>query len=728
MIEVKDAYEAYEAGDFKKSYYRYKFLSKKYTEDIFSANIMLSKKRMGEVDLSSFESFLKENGIDCIYILNLEKRFDRKLRVLREFSKLGLVPSFVKGIDAREDQFAKSRFDRFVNAKNHYGIHSSHIKKDLLDRMRNWVHPGAFGYNLTQKKIFKNAIENKFNKICVFDDDVFFTDDFVNQMKATLPILPCDYKVIMLGASDYYLQENSEFKKSISDNSYYHPIPGRTLGSFAAIYDSSIFKDIIDGVDSNLGTFDNVVLGHVFSKYTKSCFVINPNICIPSVEESDIRDGTREQFEHAKKMNWNIFNFDDFKSDIKFNIILNSVEQVLALEKIKIDFSNVARLNFYYFSVDGLRPLIHGHDVHDQDFLINDLIDIYQYSSHELKNIVNIMDRSDASLVFNPNVSLSMNELKWGLEQSYRLEFKDDFVSANKYKIYKNQGKMPVSSLSSIIIPVFRGFYDSWPAIESAIKLEGNVEVIVVNDNPDNKSFKVLMEKKIHEIGINDKNIKYIAHEKQRNASAARNTGFINSKGKYISFLDDDDIYLPKRITNAVSCLEATGENIGSMYCGFEGGGHAQKSNERFKSGNLLTDIASIDYLKHYVNTDTHTFKRNAFLKLNGFNETYRRHQDIELNIRFFLHFETIALESYDVVIRPKAQKPTFDPSYDNVYALKTKLINDFKEVIASFSNDDIKKVIENHAHDVSKRITGNNSNILQNLKSQFAEVVNNNG
>jgi glycosyltransferase involved in cell wall biosynthesis len=52
--------------------------------------------------------------------------------------------------------------------------------------------------------------------------------------------------------------------------------------------------------------------------------------------------------------------------------------------------------------------------------------------------------------------------------------------------------------------------------------------------------------------------IRYLEHEDHQNRgmSASRNLGIRESKGKYVSFLDADDVYLPEKLAKQVSILE----------------------------------------------------------------------------------------------------------------------------------------------------------------------------
>ena len=80
-------------------------------------------------------------------------------------------------------------------------------------------------------------------------------------------------------------------------------------------------------------------------------------------------------------------------------------------------------------------------------------------------------------------------------------------------------------------------------------------EVVCVNDcSPDNSRAIVLDFRKKH------CNIILIEHKNNEGLSAARNTGVLNARGKYIWFVDSDDILLPK-VSNTL-CKYAFDNNL----------------------------------------------------------------------------------------------------------------------------------------------------------------------
>jgi len=95
----------------------------------------------------------------------------------------------------------------------------------------------------------------------------------------------------------------------------------------------------------------------------------------------------------------------------------------------------------------------------------------------------------------------------------------------------------------SIIIPTYNRINLLEKAIESVNRQTyKEYEIIVVNDNPKDKSSVDKLVKKFDKVTV-------IHHTYSQGGSAARNSGMLNSNGKLIAFLDDDDIWLPDKLS-----------------------------------------------------------------------------------------------------------------------------------------------------------------------------------
>lgn len=102
-------------------------------------------------------------------------------------------------------------------------------------------------------------------------------------------------------------------------------------------------------------------------------------------------------------------------------------------------------------------------------------------------------------------------------------------LKEKKYKVKNNE-------LISIIVPIYNVEKYLKKCVDSLInQTYKNIEIILVNDgSPDNSA--LICE----EYAKKDKRIVYIL-QKNKGLSGARNTGIVNSKGKYLIFVDSDD-------------------------------------------------------------------------------------------------------------------------------------------------------------------------------------------
>lgn len=93
----------------------------------------------------------------------------------------------------------------------------------------------------------------------------------------------------------------------------------------------------------------------------------------------------------------------------------------------------------------------------------------------------------------------------------------------------------------SIIIPCFNAektIIRTLKSIES--QSMGNYQVVMIDDGSTDNTEKIIKKY------IKDKNDYLYIKQKNSGVSAARNRGLEKAKGKYISFLDADDVYHPK--------------------------------------------------------------------------------------------------------------------------------------------------------------------------------------
>lgn len=106
-------------------------------------------------------------------------------------------------------------------------------------------------------------------------------------------------------------------------------------------------------------------------------------------------------------------------------------------------------------------------------------------------------------------------------------------------------------NLVSVITPIYNGEKYIEQCIKSVINQSyKNIEMIIIDDGSTDNSENI-----INKYTDNFSFIKYIKCEKNNGVWAARNIGIDNAKGRFISFLDADDLYKKNKIKNQINFM-----------------------------------------------------------------------------------------------------------------------------------------------------------------------------
>ena len=111
----------------------------------------------------------------------------------------------------------------------------------------------------------------------------------------------------------------------------------------------------------------------------------------------------------------------------------------------------------------------------------------------------------------------------------------------------------PMDPVVTTIIPTYNRSAETRRAIESVLNQTYNaIELIIVDDGstpPISQSIA---------INSDEANVNIIAHESNRGANVARNTGIDAAHGEYIAFLDSDDEWVDTKIERQLTAIHNT--------------------------------------------------------------------------------------------------------------------------------------------------------------------------
>ncbi|WP_396186009.1 glycosyltransferase family 2 protein [Flavobacterium sp.] len=103
--------------------------------------------------------------------------------------------------------------------------------------------------------------------------------------------------------------------------------------------------------------------------------------------------------------------------------------------------------------------------------------------------------------------------------------------------------------LVSIIIPTYNRTYFLDLTIQSVLsQTYQHTEIIVIDDGTPNDKNEILCKK--------SEKVQYIKIKNSGGPARPRNMGIHKAKGKYIAFVDDDDLWLPTKLEKQVAILE----------------------------------------------------------------------------------------------------------------------------------------------------------------------------
>lgn len=540
--------------------------------------------------------------------------------------------------------------------------------------------PGAIGYIYTYSGIIRDAINRGYKKILILEDDIILDNDFEVKFSKFMKAISSDWKVVQLGASQYdWSSVNDEEAKKAG---FYYPKRIHTCGSFAIGLNLDVLNNLDEAINCFESPFDLLPLGEIYDKYKERCFVCYPNIVMPDVTTSNIRGG-RNQYEHASKMRWSIENFEFPLSKPHINFILADVNSYKKAVDLRMFLADHYDISINYYSIDGIRPLhFELGDEDDLNLLKNE--DIFS-GSNKFSNFIEI----------NSRIPLSVDSL---------------ILEINKNISEKNSKQNSTTGQKvSVIIPTYKRTLGLKASAVSVLNQDyGDLELIIVDDNgssaTDGEAVELIVAQLKHDFPR--RSIKLLKHRKNRNGAAARNTGFNASTGDYICFLDDDDLYLDGRISKTVRTLQNTPPTIGASYCGFLGWNSSENDVNRYPEGDLGVELILLNYKSHYIHTNTVTYKRHALERINGFDESFRRHQDIELNFRFFQKFKILATK--EALVKLKVNPQDIDNRQVGVsfYKTKKRFLDKFKIYIRQLDQITQYQLYSAHAAEVKRLVS----------------------
>ncbi len=178
-------------------------------------------------------------------------------------------------------------------------------------------------------------------------------------------------------------------------------------------------------------------------------------------------------------------------------------------------------------------------------------------------------------------------------------------------------------SLVSVIVPTYRRENEFKNALESlALQTYLDVEIVVIDDNGNeewnNKIASIVSDFMNKHNSIN---LRFIVNSPNQGSAKTRNIGIEAANGEYITFLDDDDIYLPEKIEKQVEFTRSGGYDftITDLYLYNENDKLIDKRIRNYITETTQEALTVYHLMHHMTGTDSMMFTKKYLTDIGGF-------------------------------------------------------------------------------------------------------------
>ena len=175
----------------------------------------------------------------------------------------------------------------------------------------------------------------------------------------------------------------------------------------------------------------------------------------------------------------------------------------------------------------------------------------------------------------------------------------------------------------SVVVATYRREKELKNALASlAEQTYPNMEIVLVDDNGIAE-----WNEKVAEIvaafrsQFPEVSLQYIVNDPNQGSAKTRNIGIEAAGGEYITFLDDDDVYLPEKVARQVTFMEEKDcdYSITDLHLFNE---KDQLTDKRIRSYIKETTVDALQryhLLHHITGTDTMMFRKDYLMQIGGF-------------------------------------------------------------------------------------------------------------
>lgn len=177
----------------------------------------------------------------------------------------------------------------------------------------------------------------------------------------------------------------------------------------------------------------------------------------------------------------------------------------------------------------------------------------------------------------------------------------------------------------SVIVPTYKRYDLLTRCLDSILnQTYKNIEIIVVDDNPPDSNERTATRSLMERYQQSHPFIKYLQNSKNMGGSLTRNRGIMAAEGEYLTFLDDDDEYLPDKIEVELKAMLENNWDVCVMDAATysqEDGHLISRKEQKVRNGMTNEELMKIHLLFHITNVNTFMYRTKKIQEINGFDD-----------------------------------------------------------------------------------------------------------
>jgi len=182
--------------------------------------------------------------VDKIYCINLDRRTDRWDLMVDEFKRFDI------------ESYRFSAIDGMTIPEEELKINHPDLGKQ---------NQGAQGALRSHRSVLKDAIDNDYDRICVFEDDIIFCSDFKERFDYYSNVVPKNWDIMYLGCHFHGCPEPKMVKTYVY-KSY------KNFGAFAFILNKKMIHTLYRIMENEQKTVDDYI-ADIVGNYNTYCFI-----------------------------------------------------------------------------------------------------------------------------------------------------------------------------------------------------------------------------------------------------------------------------------------------------------------------------------------------------------------------------------------------------------------------------------------------------------------------